>query len=328
MQHSYEEVRTVEDLQKAIGQAQQAGDLEALEELQRYFVEAEGPGPAPFVPAIALNEAEFEAVPSAGEVAFGTGPTAGLSNLAIELANSLDRAKRQAKYQLKIAAGYDGPIIVSEGDSWFQYPLFLEDIIDNVMDEYAVFSLGGGGHLLSDMVAADEYTPAIDQQNADFFLLSGGGNDMVGGGRLVEFVRPYQDGMSPRDVINEPAFAGFRQTLSSMYSRVVTGLTQRFLNLTILFHGYDYALPRRDGQWLGVPLASRGVPKDLWAPVIAILIDEFNQELQSLEGRFPGRVFHIDCRTQVGGHLNSWADELHPKNAGFRRVSVRFLERI
>jgi N-acetylmuramoyl-L-alanine amidase len=196
------------------------------------------------------------------------------------------------------------------------------------MDEYAVFSLGGGGHLLSDMVARDEYTPAIDEQNADFFLLSGGGNDMVGGGRLAQFVRPYQDGMSPRDVINEPAFAGFRRSLSSMYSRVVTGLTQRFPDLTILLHGYDYALPRRDGGWLGVPLASRGVPQEMWAPVIAILIDEFNQELQSLANRFPGRVFHIDCRTHVGGHLNSWADELHPKNAGFRRVSVRFLERI
>lgn len=159
MYQGIDKSRTVEDLQDAIGQAAEAGDLGALQELQKYFVETDVPREAPFVPAIALDDSKLEITKATAE-----------SSFAIEMANSLDRATRLLQYNARIRSGYDGPIIVSEGDSWFQYPFFLTDIIDNINDKYAVLSLGGAGHHLSDMVLnQDEFKPAICAFVADFY---------------------------------------------------------------------------------------------------------------------------------------------------------------
>ena len=66
-----------------------------------------------------------------------------------------------------LAGGYDGPIIVSEGDSWFQYPLLLKDTIDHVMNRYAVMSLGAAGDLLNRMADKQEYVRAVQETGAD-----------------------------------------------------------------------------------------------------------------------------------------------------------------
>jgi endonuclease G len=134
--------------------------------------------------------------------------------------------------------------------------------------------------------------------------------------------------MSVSELIDLDAFGRFRRTLSDTYYRLFEKLTAQFPALTILCHGYDYVLPRSEGPWLGPPLTRRGVPARLWPAILALLIDAFNEELKSLEILFPGRVFHIDCRHQVGSHVNSWNDEIHPKNPGYGRVAARFTERI
>ena len=41
--------------------------------------------------------------------------------------------------------------IVSAGDSWFQHPCWLRDIIDKIKDDYAVLSLGVAGDTMSEM---------------------------------------------------------------------------------------------------------------------------------------------------------------------------------
>ena len=42
------------------------------------------------------------------------------------------RLRRRWAFEAKISEGYAGPIIVSEGDSWFQFPILLDDTIDNL----------------------------------------------------------------------------------------------------------------------------------------------------------------------------------------------------
>lgn len=318
MTESADQILTLRELQDAIGKATQDEDIEALENLRQYFVVTDTPPAAPFTPPIGLNESLIKDPPTAAE-----------GNAGIALGNALDRAGRQWNFHQRIRSGYNGPIIVSEGDSWFQYPILLDDVIDHINDDYAVFSLGGAGHTLSEMVnVQNEYFDAIQEHEADFFLLSGGGNDMLGSGQLERFVKPFQNGMMPADLISRTAFNQFRQTIAALYNQVASELTRDFPSLTMLVHGYDYVLPRQNGQWLGKPLANLDIPQNLWAQVLAIMINEFNEELLALESRFPGRVFHVDCRNQVGRQLSSWDDELHPKSAGSKRVAARFLERI
>ncbi len=311
-------LENLEALQHAIVDAEKRGDLDKLQKLEKCFELTTEQGPMPFVPRVEFKREAFESVPGSQE-----------GDVAIAAFNSLSRANRGVRYRRKKnSSDYHGPIIVSEGDSWFQYPIKLDDLIDHLMNRYAIKSLGGAGHLLTDMVVGDEYTTAIRNENADFFLISGGGNDMLHSGRLKNFLHPFQSGMTASEAIDSPVFGSFVRSIAGLYQGLFQSLTQQFPSLTILCHGYDYVLPRNGGAWLGGPLESRGVPPNLWNAVLAILIDRLNSMLRSMESAFPGRVFHIDCRHAVGAQKASWHDELHPKNAGYGRAASRFEERI
>ena len=96
-------VTTPRELAEAIGQAEERHDLAALEDLERYFTASAEPGPVPFAPAVTLDAQFLDGLPSS---------EAGLDTLS--LVNALDRAKRKLAYRARLAAGYDGPIIVSE----------------------------------------------------------------------------------------------------------------------------------------------------------------------------------------------------------------------
>ncbi len=102
-------------------------------------------------------------------------------DLAVAVLNSISKYKRQAVYRTKVAKHFDAIRIVSEGDSWFQYPWLLDDVIDHLMAkaDLAIFSLGGAGHLLADMVAEGEIPEALSRERPEFFLISGGGNDLM-----------------------------------------------------------------------------------------------------------------------------------------------------
>ncbi|NND00411.1 MAG: SGNH/GDSL hydrolase family protein, partial [Gammaproteobacteria bacterium] len=101
--------------------------------------------------------------------------------------NHLARNRRNRKYRRRIR-NWGGVRIVAEGDSWFQYPLLLQDTIDQLINldnfQYAIYGLSGAGDLLSNIVREDEISEAIERENPDVLLLSGGGNDLVGDGRL------------------------------------------------------------------------------------------------------------------------------------------------
>jgi endonuclease G, mitochondrial len=307
---------TLDELQNQIEAAIQANDIQKLEDLAENYLQIGGDAKYPF--SIPL---QFSDQVTGQE--FLTE-----SNSAIPIANGISRARRRIAYNLKLRGGYRGPKIVAEGDSWFEYPILLDDVLDHLMNDYAVYSLAGAGDLLADMANEAEYISIIQQEQPEFFLLSGGGNDMLQEGQLKEFLNTFQPGMTAAEVLDNTRFDPFLTTMLGTLKNILGHVHSKFPNLVILLHGYDYALPVQGGQWLGKPLAARKVPKSLWAPVVRILIDKYNAQLKALESLFPGRVFHIDCRGSVGDNVSFWHDELHPKDDGYGRAAQRFKERI
>ncbi len=81
-------------------------------------------------------------------------------------------------------------IVLVEGDSWFEYPLFLRDITDNLVDEknLAVYSLASGGDWVANMISGGEYQQEYLALKPDVFILSGGGNDIVDNDGITHFV--------------------------------------------------------------------------------------------------------------------------------------------
>ena len=244
----------------------------------------------------------------------------------VAMFNAFSRRKRQRIYRRKVATQFDAIRIVSEGDSWFQYPLLLDDVVDHLMneDDFAVLSLGGAGHRLADMLVEDEITDTLDRERPAFFLISGGGNDMVGDGRLATLIRRFEKDRPANEYPNA-TFRSFLAEIGQLYRSLFHRLERTFPRMCVLCHGYDWVIPQK-AKWLGAPLRSIGITsRGLQAEIVRVLIDQLNALLASLSTEFR-TVRYIDCRGVCG--QNDWYDELHPTGEGFRRVAQKFADEI
>jgi lysophospholipase L1-like esterase len=229
------------------------------------------------------------------------------------------RWRRQRQYRRKIGT-WQGVRIVSEGDSWFQYPFLLDDVIDQLFDAYAILSLDAAGDLLADMVRQNELVSAVVQERPDVVLLSGGGNDLLGGARLSRMLLPYEASRPPEAYLGEAFEVNLRQVIAD-YETLVARLAAVAPATQILCHSYDHAIPA-NGRWLGRPLAAIGIAEPgLQRHIIWHIVDRFHQALSKLAASH-ANVRLVDCRGVVDDSL--WHDELHPANAGFKAVATRF----
>ena len=296
------------------------GDLSIPEsELARYFVSDEERSGL-FSPKLRLN-------PETVELPTDPAEARSRSDAAMNFANGIARMRRKFRFKRMLADGHAGPILVSEGDSWFQYPILLEDTIDQLYDKgFAIRSLGAAGDTLENMLKEHEYIDEIREERASIFLLSAGGNDALGGGNLRAHLLDFDPALSPAAHVL-PSFEQLLDHALAMYERVLREVEAEPGVVTIC-HGYDYVIPNA-GKWLGKPMASRGIEDGaVQRGIAAHMIDRFNERLRQLVALFGDRVMHVDARGAVGNTLSDWHDELHPKNRGYGTVAARFAQAI
>lgn len=113
--------------------------------------------------------------------------------------NRMKNEARQRHFIRKINNGHrmkkGHKVILAEGDSWFNYPLILTDLIDRIVmeEDLALYSIAGGGDWLLNMLTESEYVEELSVMHPDVFLISGGGNDLVGSRRLAAMIDPKGD---------------------------------------------------------------------------------------------------------------------------------------
>jgi len=164
-------------------------------------------------------------------------------------------------------------VILAEGDSWFNYPLILTDIIDRISmeNDFAVYSLASGGDWLLNMLTARHYVEELSILHPDVFLISGGGNDLVGSRRLAAVIdtlagNEFHQNKWAEDLIknaktdiiplNMDDFTEGVKYLSKdffalvmffylQYSFLISGILNggKFPNIQIITQGYDYPIP-------------------------------------------------------------------------------------
>jgi hypothetical protein len=80
--------------------------------------------------------------------------------------------------------------IYAEGDSWFQFPKFINDIIDhlNDRDDFLIVGDAYGGDWITNIIYEEQYIAGLSTYMPEIFLISGGGNDLVGSHRLAVMV--------------------------------------------------------------------------------------------------------------------------------------------
>jgi metacaspase-1 len=295
-------------------------DLDVPEkELAKYF-QLDDTEAALFKPVLTLN-------PETVELPDDPHERAARSEAAMNFANNVARMRRKLRFDRMIADGYSGPVVVSEGDSWFQYPILLEDTIDHLYNMgFAVRSLDAAGDTLQNMLKHKEYVETIEETNASIFLLSAGGNDALGGGNLHAHLRDFDPQLSPAAHL-QPSFDALLDHTLAMYERVFLDI-EKLPGVVTLCHGYDYVIPNA-GKWLGSPMAARGIVDGAMQRELTIeMINRFNTRLSQLVNRFGQRARYVNARGCVGDSLHDWHDELHPKDEGYLQVAQRFQQAI
>lgn len=267
-------------------------------------------------------------------------------------ANGVCRWRRRERFKRRRSAGSQRPVLVTEGDSWFQFPFLLEDVVDHLGTGYDIWDVAAAGDTLEDMIDLHpEYMAQLEERKDDFvaFLFSGGGNDIVGEDRrgasvLEQILRPFEAGRPASWYLQTDAFGARLAQIENWYRGVLSSVQAAFPTRPVLVHGYDYAIPggypgdTRDpgyaaqDEWIGRFLCGPvlGITDiTLQRDIVRLMIDRLNEAQQRLcggncaNGAFP-RAYHVDIRQTLA--IGDWNDELHPTDAAFGTVAGKFAQ--
>jgi hypothetical protein len=266
---------------------------------------------------------------------------------ALAIGNGISRSRRQRRFRRTLEGGDKRPVLVSEGDSWFQFPFLIEDVIDHLGADHLIWSMDAAGDTAENMLGmSSEYMEGLRRwknRPVRAFLLSAAGNDVIGAdpagvSMLGRLLGHHQPGKPARAHIDEGMLASVMNDLESRYGETIVKVRAEpgFADLPILIHGYDYALPsgfpsdQRDpiyadrDQWLGAPLDAHGIEKpELREAIIRELIDELYGMLQRVAGDpDQTKVYLVDARGVID--RDQWNDEIHGTDDGFAAVAARF----
>jgi len=282
-------------------------------DIKQYFIKDEKDS-MPFKPAIILNPEKVD---------FGDDEAA----LFMGHFNKWGKSYRKRKFERQIEKGWEGLICLEEGDSWTQYPILLDDIVDNMFPHFAVDSLGQAGDLLADMVKSKELTKRYDPDIHDFVFLSGGGNDLFGESRLEIYLNDYESKKAAEDHLNDK-FLPFLNKAINNYDLLIGGLIKKSANVKIYIHTYAYAFPNSE-KWLGKPMAKKGiVNQDFQHEIMKVIVNKFYTAMKALEQKYSQNVTLVDLRELLPSKDKHWSDELHPSNLGFEIITDEIISQI
>lgn len=277
-----------------------------------------------------LNNTSFEKDPDVCLVynAFG------LDGGALKKEEIFGRLPSTAKREeaLKTLAEQAGLKICADGDSWinilfeisqaFGYEKTFFDVLEG---HYYSASTAWPGDTFDQMLLEKTFKVHIDSGIFDFFIFSGGGNDMLGGGALGKLLKNKADGAGasdPEQYLKLDRIVSAVDKLRSGYLEIAQIVRVRSPATNMLVHGYDYPVAKADGPWLGTPFIQRNFDlqqdKALIAKILKYLVDRIYGMLGDVALK-SNNVTVVDLRNVVKGR---WADELHPKREASEDIAA------
>ncbi|MEX0276796.1 MAG: hypothetical protein AB3N19_04695 [Ruegeria sp.] len=277
---------------------------------------------------------------------------------ALQAGNAIERTARRTAFTLDRIFSRHKPVLVAEGDSWFQFPILVDEILDHLSNKYAILSLAAAGDTAKNMVdgpeesGGREYMINLRRQkdNVKAFLFSAAGNDIIGEdpntgkSALFDILNEFDGSATNVDAfINDTVLTERLNSLRQAYTRVIQDVRAEpgLQNLPIIVHGYDYTFPyphfendprnpihAANNEWLGEPLDQRSFPtatqaqRDLRRNIVKRLIDHLYDMLDDLANAHH-QVWVVDCRGAMS-NVTDWIDEIHGTDDGFAKVTQRF----
>ena len=256
-------------------------------------------------------------------------------------------------------------LVLAEGDSWFSVggvPAGNILYALNFPKSTLVVNIADPGHKLveniGDPARMEELRRLVaekkDAYKWKFILLSGGGNDLIGGAEnLLKKNNPpstvaadYIDADKLNDLM-ERVQAHFRSIVEMRDS------TDYNRNTPIFTHTYDYPTPRNaparvlgagvGDAWLSKAFANAGIPQSMWRDVSDDLLKRLATAILELDCRHspdsvptPLTEFYVidTCNTleradpDTDGSSKDWLNEIHPGISGNRKLAGKLCAEI
>jgi len=214
---------------------------------------------------------------------------------AMGAANWAARARRETALTLSLATGDKRPLLVAEGDSWFQFPVLIDEVIDHLGKDYLIACGSAAGDTARNMVYGNqgrghqEYLRLLwrHRNRVRGFLLSAAGNDVIGedvqdgdSTPVLQKIlkKPTEPNPGVLDIINMTELRKRLDFLEGAYRLVIENIRRLdssgrpaglkpFQELPIIIHGYDYAFPYPTPEAIGGVKDTRDpvyADKDQW----------------------------------------------------------------
>lgn len=219
--------------------------------------------------------------------------------------------------------------ICGEGDSWINLlnPIsgFPKTFFDVLGASFSTDNIAFPGDTLDDALETRQYVQKLKSGQFRVFILSGGGNDILGGGGLTNLLRKKSEGhgsSNAADYVKDAQLKAALKKLGTGFRLAANEAKAAEKSVLMLIHGYDYVIPRKNGKWLGTPFKDAGFAHDepLAGKIIGLLVDSFNELLSKVATEF-SHVRYVNVRKTV---QTLWHDELHPTTAGAKKVAKLF----
>lgn len=231
------------------------------------------------------------------------------------------------------------PVIISEGDSWFSFPVHA-NLIDN-LDEMAarkisLLRLEKSGDKALRIIGGEQKVKLakyLKRYPVNALLFSGGGNDIVGID-LLPLLNQWKPGMTWRECINDMTAEARFERLRSAYLDLVHLRDENQPDCRIYLHGYDWAIPSgvstkmwglKFGPWMKLHLEAKGINDSTdQREIIRWLLRRFNDMLAQIAQQ--PKVVLVETLGTLAE--NEWNDEIHPTREGFKKIATKFREKL
>lgn len=228
-------------------------------------------------------------------------------------------------------------VILTEGDSWFSYPLNVNiaDCIE-MMSDFSMLRLEHNGDDARDImgVGSEQLKKLkyyLKNYPVDALLLSAGGNDIVAE-ELAKFVDKKVNGATWQTSINLARLTTVLDDIVAAYERLLDARDSLRPDCVVVAHSYCYFQPTgrkatgpfgllSAGPWMRPVLVKRGIDPDTEGrDLTRYLVDELHARLKGLSAT--RRKFDVvDMRAALPVDDVHWADEIHPSGTGFRKLA-------
>lgn len=248
-----------------------------------------------------------------------------------------DARPKEAVFSASIKQFPKRLVLLTEGDSWFSYPLNanLADYIE-MMSDFSILRLEHNGDEARDILASggkqlkklEEY---LKRYKIDALLLSAGGNDVVSG-ELAKIIGTRTAGNPWQSAIKLSTFTKVLDDIVAAYSRLLDARDKLRPNCVVFAHSYCYFQPTgrkatgpfgllKAGPWMRPVLVKKGIDPDTEGRDLArYLVDELHARLRTLAAARP-RFVLVDMRSTLPVDDVHWADEIHPSGTGFGKLA-------